>query len=182
MEFIEYFPCKFTLDNNHQFSNNDDWYSFMRASNGHIETDELLLRFRVHESIDWSGRFAPYPIRHNYSIVASTSMPYHALVVAKAQGYLVDTMNPARYTPIDLGPVTSVIADTEKSALFLVSLDRILAHDGVDTMWMTQRISYDGFQGVRIEKGILVGQGWDAPSNVWREFEIDVESGIVNWR
>lgn len=53
-----------------------------------------------------------------------------------------------------------------------------LGRSGV--VWHTPRISWDGFQNVRVEAGQLAGQAWSPVEDRWLLFSVDLESGQVD--
>jgi hypothetical protein len=47
------------------------------------------------------------------------------------------------------------------------------------TLWKTRRISWDGMGDIRMSGSTLSGEAWDAVHDTWREFHVDLETGVV---
>jgi hypothetical protein len=61
----------------------------------------------------------------------------------------------------------------EQSCIYILRLGR----EGI--AWQTSRISWDGFQNVRIESNKLVGESWSPfGDDVWIPFIVDIETGV----
>lgn len=69
----------------------------------------------------------------------------------------------------------------------LESGDLILDHQGLaytrlgrrGVVWNTPRISWDGFQNVRLEANHLAGQAWSPVEDRWMPFRVHLETGRV---
>lgn len=46
------------------------------------------------------------------------------------------------------------------------------------TVWHTRRLSWDSFNAVTLSHSRLTGQGWDAIAGQWRDFEVDLRTGV----
>jgi hypothetical protein len=45
--------------------------------------------------------------------------------------------------------------------------------------WMTRRVSWDGFEGIEVAEKTIYGRGWNAVSQCWQPFSIEIATGIV---
>ena len=46
--------------------------------------------------------------------------------------------------------------------------------------WHTPRISWDGFQNVRLEAEQLAGEAWSPVEDRWLPFSVDLETGRID--
>ena len=76
--------------------------------------------------------------------------------------------------------VTAVLSPVPEPALLLeLNFIEFVKWGPSGRLWCTGRISWDGFDDVRIENGVLRGNAWDAPSSSWLRFEVSLPDGAV---
>jgi hypothetical protein len=124
--------------------------------------------------------------------------------VSGGYAYLIDTTEPARFVMIRYRPVLDVVcctADKQQRAadavqraaenvetaaddlqspspmLLFAGHHSILAWGRDGEVWESDRLSAEGITGLRIEKGILHGLGWDLRTDKDLPFTLDLETG-----
>jgi hypothetical protein len=53
----------------------------------------------------------------------------------------------------------------------------VLGYRARDEHWHVTELSYDGLTALRLAGSLLTGKAWDAPSQTWVDFLIDVRRG-----
>ncbi len=101
----------------------------------------------------------------------------HVLVFAEGDLWSVDPFSKtaeelaggcSAVWPLDSGDLL-----IQESGLYFFRLGR----EGI--VWRTSRISWDGFQNVRIESNKLMGEAWSPfGEDVWIPFIVDIETGV----
>jgi hypothetical protein len=101
-------------------------------------------------------------------------------VVNRGEGYLVDTMHPDRYDLLPVVPVMLVRRVPSRNILFFVDHTRLCALGKDGLLWVTKRVSWDGIKILEVTDRQIRGEGWDAPTDRWIPFSVDVETGHVD--
>jgi len=138
-----------------------------------MHREGYVLQFQVDGSDSWVGNFQPGVgtfcgiVRNANSILVT--------VIAGGQAYVVDPASGdlARQFGGDINlcmPVPEVQAILLSNGLWFE-----LIH-GETPIWRTNRLSWDGMRNVRIDDGILRGEGWRYDES-WHSFEVDIASG-----
>lgn len=122
---------------------------------------------------DWVGNFQ----RGGIGFDAAVRHPdgESVIVVAGGQGYVVDASR--RMVTMMVGAnITRVIVNTPEQVVLSTFTDfRALSAGG--QQWRTRRLSWDGFQSLRIESGDLVGKAWTPVGDRWIEFRVQLATG-----
>jgi hypothetical protein len=111
--------------------------------------------------------------------------------VSGGYAYLIDTVQPERFTFLRYRPVLEIMRDTpeisiETSNAPPSSLDKLLLFVGHHSIlawgrdgeaWESERLSWEGISNLRIEGKILRGAGWDMMTDKDTPFALDLASG-----
>lgn len=97
--------------------------------------------------------------------------------VAGGYAYLINTRSPEQWEQIEYRPVTAILPAQEQGLLLFAGFHSVLAWGRSGKIWQTRRLSWDGLQITRIERGKLFGTGWEMRSDKELEFEVDLETG-----
>ncbi len=103
-----------------------------------------------------------------------------ALVVAGGQGYLIEPNLRTVLSTFGSGVIEGVLHYAPLQAL-------VFNHQGLlfealgpkGTLWKTRRISWDGMGDIRMSGSTLSAEAWDALNHTWREFHVNLETGVV---
>lgn len=102
----------------------------------------------------------------------------HVLVSSAGALWCVD---PDSRAAEELAPAVFDILELESGDLLLDDQGLAFVRIGrAGIVWRTQRISWDGFQGVRLEAGQLIGEAWSPIEDRWLPFTVDLETGRVD--
>jgi hypothetical protein len=97
--------------------------------------------------------------------------------VAGGYAYLIDTRDPARWEQVVYRPVTAVTVVADQDLLLFSSFHSLLAWGREGKAWQTGRLSWDGIRITSIERGTLLGFGWDLKTDQELLFEVDLKTG-----
>jgi len=104
--------------------------------------------------------------------------PQEICTVCGGYAYLIDTVDPQRFTMIEYRPVLEVRALTEERLLLFVGHRSLLAWGANGLAWETAKLSDEGVTITRIENGILHGIGWQMITDKEEPFAVDLNSGL----
>ena len=106
----------------------------------------------------------PHPNRHD------------AVVIASGDLWVV---NPEQRSAEMLLPAINMALEVQDPNGWVFSRQGLaLARLGPDGLvWHTRRLSWDGFDRVRIEGGEVTGLAWSPFGDEWREFRVDLHTG-----
>lgn len=100
-------------------------------------------------------------------------------VISRGEAYLVDTLRPERYSLLPVIPVKLIGRVPGRDLLFLVDYIELCAVSKDGLVWRTRRVSWDGIKILEVTDRQIRGEGWDAPTDTWIPFTVDVETGHV---
>jgi len=103
--------------------------------------------------------------------------PLELCAVSGGYAYVIDTMEPERFTMIEYRPVLEVRALVEDGLLLFVGHRSLLAWGADGMAWQTGKLSDEGLTITRVENGVLHGVGWEMMSDKERVFALDLRSG-----
>jgi hypothetical protein len=134
----------------------------------------VVVRFRRAVGTDWVGNFEP----GMGGITAVNVHPDGHRVLVFARGDLWGVDPDAQTAERIAGPIDAAWPVGEPAGLVLsfcgLALARLSAH-GI--LWHTRRLSWDGFEQVRIDGGHVSGLAWNAVTDDWDYFEVDLRTG-----
>jgi len=107
------------------------------------------------------------------------SMPHPDWLCALSGGYayLIDTLDPRRFTMLHYRPVLSVHPLPEQGLILFVGHHAILAWGQNGEAWQSDRLSWEGVTITRIEANTLDGLGWDMLTDKDLPFALDLATG-----
>jgi hypothetical protein len=97
--------------------------------------------------------------------------------VAGGYAYLLDTLQPNRWTQIEFRPVTGITPVVHQNLLVFAGFHALLAWGRNGLAWKTKRLSWDGVRISSVGEKTLRGFGWDMYSDRELEFEVDLATG-----
>ena len=98
-------------------------------------------------------------------------------IVAGGYAYLIDTVNPRRWSQVEYRPVTEIRTLPEQDLLLFAGFHTLLAWGRSGKAWQTGRLSWEGLRITRIEGNTLTGLGWHMTTDRELEFEVDLRTG-----
>lgn len=143
---------------------------------GHGAREGMVVEFQRSDGTGWVGNFEPGlgglddAILHPNGVdtlVASSGQ----LWAVNAMGEAVHRIAPAVFSVWTLEGPRRLLFSNQDLAFLCVG------HQGV--IWWTRRISWDGFQKVRVDKNVLVGEAWSPLDDGWHAFQVNLEDGSV---
>lgn len=109
----------------------------------------------------------------------SAPNPQEICAVSGGYAYLIDTVNPERFTMIAYRPVLEVRALVEQRLLLFAGHRTVLAWGAGGLTWETGKLSDEGVTITRIESGVLHGTGWEMMSDKEQAFAVDLANGKI---
>jgi hypothetical protein len=143
------------------------------ATGGGTHREGYVVRFFDSRGGDWVGNFQPG--LGGINAVVEHPDGHRAIVISSGQGYIVDPDDRARREYLG-GQVEVSIRVPD----FGVILGNGLWFEAVGvggTLWASERISWDGMQGLTVEGRLLTGESWDPLTDSWVPFELDLATG-----
>jgi hypothetical protein len=140
--------------------------------------DGLLVRVTPAQGDTWIGTFAFGSVsRNGVNGVFTCPRAGWICVVSKGRGYLVNTLAPSDNQELSVLPILGVFPAASARQLVLHDFTRFLAVGPEGVVWITPRLSWDGFRGVTASGDRIIGEASDSPSGHWIPFAIDLPSG-----
>jgi hypothetical protein len=151
--------------------------SFTFAGSARQHAEGFVVEFMRITGGSWVGNFQrgigtksaamPEPLRTD-----------RAIVIAGGTGYLVELESRA---------LVRTFGGAINDVLYLPSHEALIFGNGLwfecanpdGLRWKTQRISWDGMQGVRLEGERILGEAFDTAKGQWLPFDVDVVTGDV---
>jgi hypothetical protein len=138
-----------------------------------VHSEGFVVRFTDSQGLDWIGNFQP-------GLGGTSSAVEHpdgrrVLVIASGQGYVVDPDDRSHRDYLG-----SQIEDILPVASLGVLIGNGLWFEAIGpggSLWISDRISWDGMQGLKIEGQSLIGESWDPLTDKWVSFELDLVTG-----
>jgi hypothetical protein len=143
-----------------------DWARFGREG--------LVVQFTRSNGSEWVGNFAPGFGR--LSEVRQHPDDRRVLVLARGRLWLID---PDEQTGTVLSQAVDAILEIPGSKDLILDIQGLAFARvaGAGVAWHTKRLSWDGFDAVRVEGGRLVGLAWNPLADEWNPFEVDLSTG-----
>jgi hypothetical protein len=146
-------------------------YQFSPNDHG-AHWEGLVVQFKVEGEL-WVGNFQ----RGGTQFDAAITHPDGRLViiVAGGQGYMIDPSARSRLA-IFGGDITGEIRNGTEQIIFSTFTDvRIFGPARQERR--SRRLSWDGLRLLRVEGGLLHGEGWTLDGDRWVEFMVDLATG-----
>lgn len=139
--------------------------------------DGLLVAVHPNAGAAWVGRFQFGDIRlSQLNAIQSHPNPNILCVIARGNGYLVDSRDPSKWE-LALGyPITRAIPVVSCRLLLLANVTTIAAYGPSGLVWESDRLSWDRFSITKID-GWKAWGAYDDPDGEERTFQLDLSSG-----
>lgn len=107
----------------------------------------------------------------------SCPKPEELCAVAGGYAYIIDTLDPARFTMLPYRPVLQVRPAPAHNLLLFVGHHRILAWGAEDQGWESPKLSDEGITLGAIHGDMLHGTGWNLMDDKDTPFALDLRTG-----
>ena len=105
--------------------------------------------------------------------------PDEMCALAGGYAYIVNSLDPERFTHVEFRPVLEVRAVPEQHLLLFCGNTALLAWGRDGMAWKTPRLSSEGLRIAEIRDGVLAGLGWDLMRDREVPFAVDLQTGLV---
>lgn len=137
-----------------------------------------VVRVVHREGADWIGVFqSGYKSPKSFSGLVAMPDPDCLCVIADGAGYLVNTLRPRDWAEVESFPITDVVAAADKNLVVFIDLTTAVAYSGLQKLWKTERLSWDGIEIKEVRGATLVGLALDATRREMVKFEVDLDTG-----
>lgn len=141
-------------------------------------SEGFVVRFFPERSEPWVANFKPG--LSDLNTAYDFPQRRKALIIAGGEGYV---MSPEHKHSLLVfgGQITAVLVGPEDQIVMPNNVDITVLTPRSGSLWRTRRISWDGFQLLRIEGNSLHGESWQPTSSgmlkdEWRPFRLDLNS------
>jgi hypothetical protein len=107
----------------------------------------------------------------------STPNPNQLCAVSGGYAYLIDTLEPQRFTMIPFRPVLEVRPLLIQELLLFIGHHNILAWSEVGEAWQSEKLSDEGVTATHAVDGVLYGLGWNLMTDKETPFALDILTG-----
>ncbi|HUT30853.1 MAG TPA: hypothetical protein VMX13_13760 [Sedimentisphaerales bacterium] len=111
----------------------------------------------------------------NYDCVLEHPDPNLIVVVAGCEGYVVNITDRNMVQNFG-GMIQRILAQKEKPLIVFDNTIDLIILDSRQQLLRTKRISWDGFQGLRIDGERILGESWDPMMDKWTPFVVDLNN------
>jgi hypothetical protein len=105
--------------------------------------------------------------------------PHELCALAGGYAYIVNTLEPERFTQIEFRPVLEVHPVPDPQLLLFCGSTAVLAWGAQGLAWKTPRLSSEGLRITEILDGALHGFGWDLMTDHEVPFAVDLATGLL---
>jgi hypothetical protein len=142
---------------------------------GRTGQEGLVVEFILDDGTKWVGNFCRG--YSNRDFVRLHPNKDHVLVFATGELWIVD---PSHRSAEVLGPVIDDLWELSDSGDVILSCQGLafirLGATGI--VWHTRRLSWDGFDGIRLSTDVLEGNAWSPVDDDWYPFKVDLSTGM----
>ena len=141
---------------------------------GHVGREGTVVEFNT-EAGRWVGNFQPG--LGGLQFAGSHTNMLDVVVIAGGDMWIV---NPGERTAVRMLPFFEAILEVHDPEGWVFSWGGLaLARLGPKgLMWHTRRLSWDGFDQLRIVPGELSGLAWSPIDDKWYPFRVDLDTGV----
>jgi hypothetical protein len=126
----------------------------------------------------WLGHFSAGRVSPSAASFCCAHPDGHRLVVvSRGIGYVVSAINPLDWQELSILPILGYCVASTHKVLVLFGYTRLIGLLPGGTAWKTTSLSWDGLRNVHLVNDKIHGEGWDAPTSSFVEFEVDIETG-----
>jgi len=141
-------------------------------------SEGFVVRFIKDDQTEWVANFAT-----GWGIDKVFDYPDKNLVIIFASG-IGYVMNPNNEEPLlIIGSMTKEIFQTDSGDLICIDDIGIqIFNPNNSTVWISERISWDGFKDLTFENGIIKGKSYDPTNSIqeWSDFSFNYENKVIN--
>lgn len=140
---------------------------------GHLGREGKVVEFEVAGGA-WSGNFQPG--LGGLDVVRVCSGGDRVLVLAGGDAWIVD---PERRNAERLLPAVDLMLDVPDGSGWILSRQGLALARLVDARlaWHTRRLSWDGFDQIKIQGDLIRGMAYSPLDAGWHEFSVDLRTG-----
>lgn len=142
-------------------------------------SDGITARFQPAQSEPWLGYFPKPSWSNKLTPLFSTPVADNILFCGGESTLVVPTSDPANFRDLGILTVESVLPAPELDAMVLTCFTDIYLFDGHSVIWRSPRVSWDGFDDLKVDGHVLSGRAWDAPTDTFIPFEADLAARLV---
>jgi hypothetical protein len=148
------------------------------TATGHgTHSEGFVVRFNPRSSDRWVGNFVSGFAGYTGAFIHPDGRT--AIIISGGQAYHVDPATRSLLRHFG-GGITEAIVDANRNLLILSDGIRLWALDRSGQRWETERLSWDGTRGLRIEGQVVAGEAYDPMGDKWVPFAVSLETGKVN--
>jgi hypothetical protein len=103
--------------------------------------------------------------------------PDEICAVSGGYAYIIDTVDPHRFSMIPFRPVLQVFTAPQESLLLFVSHHAVLAWGVTGQAWQSEKLSDEGITITSTVSGQIHGQGWNMITDKEVPFTLDLKTG-----
>ncbi len=138
----------------------------------------LLLKITPPEAAPWVGSFARgFDTDELMTGVYGWPDGISVGVVSAGYGYVVRASDPKSWVRLQPMPITDVRVITEHKLVIVADFTHIFAYGAEKSMWMSERLSWDGITITQVATNHVFGIAWDATGDKEVEFALDLRTG-----
>jgi hypothetical protein len=174
IEFI--FERNYEIEPIFELSSEERYYfPGSQRNSGH---DGMIVKVTPIGKAPWIGIFAFGTIAPN-GISAIYSMPNKNTfcIISKGAGYITSATNPEKWEEVIAVPITDARCVESKKIIVFADYTELVAYDENGFKWKTQRLAYDNFKIIGVDKDILKGRFWDIRNEREETFEVNLNDG-----
>jgi hypothetical protein len=152
------------------------WPEQFSATGLGTHSEGFVVRFVPDDGEPWTGNFQPGLT--NWQGVYAHPNGRNALVVSGGQGYVVNPET-RKLESLAGAAIAWVLSIPDRQVLLID--DQGTAFEAIGAKgreWRTRRISWDGFQNIRITGAEIGGEAWNAIDQGWEPFRVDLLTGL----
>lgn len=108
----------------------------------------------------------------------SAPNPREICAVSGGYVYLIDTLEPKRFTMIPFRPVLAIHPRRAEKLLLFIGHHAVLAWGERGGVWQSEKLSDEGVAISAVEDGVLHGLGWNMMTDQETPFALDIRTGL----
>ncbi|QKK09389.1 MAG: hypothetical protein HND58_15305 [Planctomycetota bacterium] len=172
--FTAFFPANYAVDVGVFASPHERTHWFPPTT-----SDGVTARIRPARSEPWFGYFPKPSWSNKLTPLFSTPAADNILFCGSESTLVVPTSDPASFRDLGIFSVQSVLPVPDLDVIVLTCFTDIYLFDGHLVSWRSSRISWDGFDDLRVDGHVLTGRAWDAPTDTFIPFEADLATRSI---
>ena len=135
----------------------------------------LVVRFYPNQSDPWVGNFLGGMTK--YTNVLAHPNGSDVIVVANGSTCVIDPEWRVKRDGIAWEDITAVFSLQQLGLVVFQGLVDFAAIRADNSVWLSPRISWDGFRNIKVHESELTGEAWTAIGDSWVPFTLDLLTG-----